>query len=158
MSHISVSVSGSGPGGNMWTVDGANNNDVGSNGTILVFPSVDAIDEFKVHRNSYGAEFGGAAGAQVNIVTRGGTNEFHGGAYYFGRNEKLASSDYFLKQAGQPKGPLKVHDFGGPLAVRSSRTSFTSSPPRNGTASSAASPGPPSSRPRPSARGISADR
>src|SRR5207245_2644837 len=53
MSHISVSVSGSGPGGNMWTVDGANNNDVGSNGTILVFPSVDAIDEFKVHRNSY---------------------------------------------------------------------------------------------------------
>ena len=115
MSHISVSVSGSGPGGNMWTVDGANNNDVGSNGTILVFPSVDAIDEFKVHRNSYGAEFGGAAGAQVNIVTRGGTNEFHGGAYYFGRNEKLASSDYFLKQAGQPKGPLKVHDFGWTL-------------------------------------------
>jgi len=45
MSHISVSVSGSGPGGNMWTVDGANNNDVGSNGTILVFPSVDAIDQ-----------------------------------------------------------------------------------------------------------------
>src|SRR6266704_3711187 len=112
MSHISVSVSGSGPGGNMWTVDGANNNDVGSNGTILVFPSVDAIDEFKVHRNSYGAEFGGAAGAQVNIVTRGGSNEFHGSAYYFGRNEKLASSDYFLKQAGQPKGPLSVHDFG----------------------------------------------
>jgi hypothetical protein len=112
MSHIAVSVSGSGPGGNMWTVDGANNNDVGSNGTILVFPSVDAIEEFKVHRNSYGAEFGGAAGAQVNIVTRGGTNEFHGGAYYFGRNEKLASSDYFLKQADQPKGPLKVHDFG----------------------------------------------
>src|SRR3989442_2038979 len=115
MSHIAVAVSGSGLGGNLWMVDGANNNDVGSNRTILVFPSVDAIDEFKVHRNSYGAEFGGAAGAQVNIVTRAGTNEFHGGAYYFGRNEKLASSDYFLKQAGQPKGPLKIHDFGWTL-------------------------------------------
>jgi hypothetical protein len=115
MSHIALAVSGSGLGHNMWTVDGANNNDVGSNGTILVFPSVDAIEEFKVHRNSYGAEFGGASGAQVNIVTRGGTNEFHGGAYYFGRNEKLASPDYFLKQAGQPKGPLSIHDFGWTL-------------------------------------------
>jgi hypothetical protein len=113
MSGIELAVSGSGLGGNMWTVDGANNNDVGSNRTILVFPSVDAIDEFKVHRNSYGAEFGGAAGAQVNIVTRAGTNQFHGSGYYFGRNEALASRDYFLDKADQPKGPLSVHDFGG---------------------------------------------
>ena len=112
MSGIELAVSGSSLGGNMWTVDGANNNDVGSNRTILVFPSVDAIDEFKVHRNSYGPEFGGAAGAQVNIVTRGGTNEFHGSGYYFGRNDSLASKDYFLEQAGQPKAPLSVHDFG----------------------------------------------
>jgi hypothetical protein len=112
MSGIDIAVSGSSSGGNMWMVDGANNNDVGSNHTILVFPSVDAIDEFKVHRNSYGAEFGGAAGAQVNIVTRGGTNEFHGSGYYFGRNDSLASANYFLEQAGQPKEKLKVHDFG----------------------------------------------
>src|SRR5207244_5259123 len=69
MSHISLAVSGSGQGHNMWTVDGANNNDVGSNATILVFPSVDAIEEFKVHRNRYGAEFGGASGPQVNSAT-----------------------------------------------------------------------------------------
>ncbi len=112
MSNISLAVSGGGRGHNMWSVDGANNNDVGSNGTILVFPSVDAIDEFKVHRNSYGAEFGGASGAQVNIVTRGGTNEFHGSGYYFGRSDSLASKDYFLEQADQPKAPLSVHDFG----------------------------------------------
>jgi hypothetical protein len=115
MSHISLAVSGSGQGHNLWTVDGANNNDVGSNGTILVFPSVDAIEEFKVHRNSYGAEFGGASGAQVNIVTRGGTNDFHGSAYYFGRNDSLASTEYFLKKAGKPKGPLSSHDFGGTI-------------------------------------------
>jgi hypothetical protein len=112
MASISVSVAGGALGGNLWTVDGANNNDVGSNRTILVFPSVDAIDEFKIHRNSYGAEFGGSSGAQVNIVTRAGTNEFHGAGYYFGRNESLASSDYFLKQAHQPKGNLDIKDFG----------------------------------------------
>jgi len=110
--NIALAVSGSGLGHNLWTVDGANNNDVGSNRTILVFPSVDAIEEIKLHRNSYGAEFGGASGAQVNLVTRGGTNEFHGSGYYFGRNDSLASADYFLKQAGQPKGPLSVKDFG----------------------------------------------
>ena len=113
MSGIELAVSGSGLGGNLWMVDGANNNDVGSNRTILVFPSVDAIDEFKVHRNSYGAEFGGAAGAQVNIVTRAGTNEFHGSSYYFGRNDALASRDYFLAAADQPKAALSTHDFGG---------------------------------------------
>ena len=69
-----LSVSGSAVTANMWTVDGANNNDVGSNRTILVYPSVDAIEEFKILRNSYGAEFGQASGAQINIVTRGGTN------------------------------------------------------------------------------------
>ena len=115
MSNISLAVSGSGQSNNMWMVDGANNNDVGSNRTILVFPSVDAIEEFKVHRNSYSAEFGGASGAQVNIVTRSGTNEFHGSGYYFGRNDSLASTDYFLKQAGQPKGPLSINDFGGTI-------------------------------------------
>src|SRR4026209_1121254 len=59
-----LSVSGSDVTANMWTVDGANNTDVGSNRTILVYPSLEAIEEFKIHRNSYGAEYGQAAGAQ----------------------------------------------------------------------------------------------
>ena len=59
-----VSVSGGSTTSNVWTVDGANNNDVGSNRTILVYPSVDAIEEFKIQRNNYGAEFGQAGGAQ----------------------------------------------------------------------------------------------
>jgi Carboxypeptidase regulatory-like domain len=110
-----LSVSGSSVTSNLWTVDGANNNDVGSNRTILVYPSVDAIDEFKIHRNAYGAEFGQAGGAQVNIVTRSGTNEFHGSAYYFGRRDALDAKNYFLEQAGQPKDQLKLNDFGWTL-------------------------------------------
>jgi len=112
MSGSDMSVSGAASTANLWTVDGANNNDVGSNRTILVYPSVDAIEEFKIHRNSYGAEFGQAGGAQINIVTRGGTNEFHGSAYYFGRRDSLNATNYFLEQANQPKDKLKRNDFG----------------------------------------------
>ncbi len=107
-----VSVSGGSVTANLWTVDGANNNDVGSNRTILVYPSVDAIEEFKILRNSYGAEYGQSGGAQINLVTRGGTNEFHGSAFYFGRRDALDSINYFLKQADQPKDKLSRNDFG----------------------------------------------
>src|SRR6185503_4390705 len=110
-----LSVSGAAVTANMWTVDGANNNDVGSNRTILVYPSVEAIEEFKIHRNSYGAEYGQAAGAQINIVTRGGTNEFHGSGFYFGRNDALNATNYFIEKAGQPKDQLSRHDFGWTL-------------------------------------------
>jgi hypothetical protein len=110
-----LSVSGSAVTANMWTVDGANNNDVGSNRTILVYPSVDAIEEFKILRNSYGAEFGQAAGAQINIVTRGGTNKFTGSGFYSGRNDALDAKNYFLEKANQPKDELKRNDYGWTL-------------------------------------------
>jgi len=108
-----ISVSGGTTTSNMWMVDGANNNDVGSNRTILVYPSIDSIEEFKIQRNNYGAEFGQAGGAQVNLVTRGGTNQWHGSAYYYMRRDQLNGKDYFLKQANQDKAPLKWDDFGG---------------------------------------------
>jgi len=110
-----LSVSGSSVTANLWTVDGANNNDVGSNRTILVYPSTDAIEEFKILRNSYGPEFGQAGGAQINIVTRSGTNVFHGSGFYSGRNDALNSRNYFLEKANQPKEELKRNDFGGTL-------------------------------------------
>ena len=108
-----LSVSGSDVTANMWTVDGSNNNDVGSNRTILVYPSLEAIEELKILRNSYGPEFGGAGGAQINIVTRGGTNTFHGSSFYSGRSDALNAANYFLEKANQPKEALKRNDFGG---------------------------------------------
>jgi hypothetical protein len=112
LSAVDISVSGGSSIGNLWTVDGANNNDVGSNRTILVFPSIDAIEEFRIHRNSYGPEFGQSGGAQINIVTRGGGNKFHGSAFYFGRNDVLNATDYFLNLGSQPKQRLRRNDFG----------------------------------------------
>ena len=110
-----LSVSGGGVTANLWTVDGSNNNDVGSNRTILVYPSVDAIEEFKILRNSYGAEFGQAGGAQINIVTRSGTNKFTGSGFYFGRSDKLNATNYFIEKAKQPKDQLKRNDYGWTL-------------------------------------------
>jgi hypothetical protein len=110
-----LSVSGSDVTANMWTVDGANNNDVGSNRTLLVYPSLEAIEEFKILRNSYGPEFGGAGGAQINIVTRSGTNEFRGSLFYSGRDDRFNSRNYFLEKANQPKEALNRHDFGGSI-------------------------------------------
>lgn len=116
---VDMSISGGAPNANLWTVDGANNNDVGSNRTILVYPSIDAIEEFRIHRSTYGAEFGQASGGHVNIVTKSGTNDFHGSVYYFGRNDALNATDYFLNLAGRPKQVLKRNDygytFGGPV-------------------------------------------
>ncbi len=109
---VNMSVSGSSMTGNQWLVDGANNNDVGSNRTILIYPSIDAIEEFKIHRNSYAAEFGGAAGGQINIVTRGGTNDFRGSGYVAARDDSWNQTNYFLEQAGKDTEPLERWDYG----------------------------------------------
>jgi hypothetical protein len=112
-SHVDVSVNGNQSNANMWTVDGVNNMDVGSNATLLVFPSIDSIAEFKVERNSFSAEYGQAQGAVINLVTKGGGNQFHGTGFYFLRSDKLNANDFFLNKAAQPKGQLKYKNFGG---------------------------------------------
>ena len=109
---VDFSVNGNSTTHNLFLVDGVNNNDVGSNRTILVYPSIDAIDEFKILRNSYGPEYGQASGAMVNIVTRGGTNAWHGGVFYFGRNDYLNASNYFNNLNQLPKDKLRRNDFG----------------------------------------------
>lgn len=112
---VDFSVNGNSAQSNLFLTDGANNNDTGSNRTILLFPSIEAIAEFKSLRNSYGPEFGQAAGAVISIVTRGGSNEFHGSLFYFGRNDVLNSADYFANKNGVGKNSLRRHDYGGSL-------------------------------------------
>ena len=111
-SNVSASVNGNSANQNLWTVDGVNNMDVGSNQTLLVYPSIDSIQEFRVERNSFSAEFGQAQGAIINLITKGGTNQFHGTAFEFLRNDVLDASDFFLNRAGKPKAPLRYNNFG----------------------------------------------
>lgn len=112
---VDFSVNGNSGQSNLFLTDGANNNDTGSNRTILLFPSIEAIAEFKSLRNSYGPEYGQAAGAVISIATRGGTNNFHGSLYYFGRNDALNAAEYFANATGAAKNQLRRNDFGGSI-------------------------------------------
>src|SRR5712691_1832846 len=112
-SHVDMSVNGNQSNANLWTVDGVNNMDVGSNATLLVFPSIDSIQEFRVERNSFSAEYGQAQGAVVNLITKGGSNQFHGAGFEFLRRDGLNANDPFLKASGQPRGQLTYKNFGG---------------------------------------------
>ena len=95
LAGVDFSVNGNATTSNLFLVDGANNNDAGSNRTILIYPSIEAISEFKMLRNAYGPEYGQASGAVINIVTRSGSNQWHGDALYFGRNDALNAYEYF---------------------------------------------------------------
>jgi hypothetical protein len=109
---VDFSVNGNNVTGNLFLVDGVNNNDIGSNRTILIYPSIQAIDEFKILRNSYGPEYGQASGAIINIVTRSGSNQFHGGVFYDGRNDVLNANSFFNNLNGAKRPPLHRNDYG----------------------------------------------
>lgn len=109
----SFSIGGGRDTQNNWTIDGADNLDRGSNKTLLNYPSVDAIEEFKLLRGTYNAEYGRGAAGQVEVVTRSGTSKFHGGVYEFFRNDALDANSYLSKQTGKNKSPLRYNDFGG---------------------------------------------
>jgi len=81
------------------TLDGASNVDTGNNGGTHVTLNPDAIEEVKVLTSNYQAEFGKAAGGQVAIVSKGGTNQWHGDVRFFHRHEGLNANEYFNKTA-----------------------------------------------------------
>ena len=84
-----------------YLVDGVANVDVGSNITLLSMPTVDSIQEFRVITSVPTAEFGRASGGVVNVITRGGGREFHGGTYEFLRNDKLNANSFLNNAQGR---------------------------------------------------------
>jgi hypothetical protein len=91
---LSVSVNGAREESNNFLLDGVDNNDMSTN-LYSVLPSLEAIKEFKVQASASSAEFGRNAGAQVNIILKSGSNDFHGSAFEFLRNRRLDARNYF---------------------------------------------------------------
>ena len=108
---------------NNFLLDGLDNNPVELAGaqrrSEMVQPSIDGIQEFKVQTNSYAAEYGRALGSVVNVTTKSGTNQLHGSAFEFVRNEKLDARNFFAPPG--PKPPFKRNQYGfsvgGPVLI-----------------------------------------
>jgi len=92
---------------NNFLFDGVDNNDPGNN-QLNIVPSVDAIEEFKISTNAYGAELGRASGGVVNVQTKSGTNDFHAVLFEFLRNDKLDARNPFATK----NQPFKRNQFG----------------------------------------------
>ena len=84
------------------------------------------VQEYKVQTNNFSAEFGNTSGGVVNVVTKSGTNQFHGVLYEFLRNNKFSANDFFDNRVGNPQAPFRFNQFGGTLGgpVIKNRTFF----------------------------------
>ena len=124
-SNVNVSVNGSMANNNSYLIDGMTDRDMWVNYMVIV-PSVDAIQEVRVLSSNYTAEFGAAAGAMTVVQTKGGTNDFHGSAYEFLRNDKMDANTFFNNRAGVEKPPFRQNQFGATFGgpIRSGKTFF----------------------------------
>ncbi len=117
----SYSVNGQRPESNNFLIDGANNFN-GVDGGFVLKPPVDAITEFRILTHNASAEFGQSLGSTTNIITRSGTNRFHGALWEFLRNDVFDATNYFAAKTE----PLKQNQFGGTFGgpVRKDKTFF----------------------------------
>lgn len=97
-------------GHNIYLIDGVKVTDEFFN-NLVISPSIDSIQEFKIQKTMYPAEFGGKASALINVVTKSGGNAFHGSAFEFLRNDKLDARNYF-DDPTRPTPPLRQNQFG----------------------------------------------
>src|SRR5215470_7895765 len=125
-----VSANGQTDSANNFLLDGMDNNERAI-ATIIVKPSVDALQEIKVESNMYSAESGRAGGAVINLITKSGTNRFHGTLFEFLRNDKFDAKDVFnVPQPGNPlagvKPKFRQNQFGGSIGgpIQKDKTFF----------------------------------
>ena len=119
--QVLYSINGLSPSQNSWTLDGGDNVDHGTNLQLLSYPSVDAISEMVTLRGTYEAEYGRSASGQINVVTKSGSNVFHGSAYEYFRNDNMNANNYFNNLTGVARSPMRYNDFGftvgGPVVI-----------------------------------------
>src|SRR5205814_585215 len=110
----SFSANGQRPRDNNYMLDGVDNNETWLQ-TVVLFPSVDALDEFKLQTSTYSAEFGRSLGGVVNLQIKSGTNVIHGSGFEFFRNSIFDANNFFNNRAGRDKPDFRQSQFGGTL-------------------------------------------
>src|SRR5580692_10315959 len=108
---VSYAINGGRTEFNNWEVDGGETLDTGSNANLNIYPNVDALAEVRVLTSTYGAQYGRNGAGTIEAVTKSGTNEFHGEAFEFLRNQLFNAHNYF-DQPGTPKTFYNKQDFG----------------------------------------------
>ena len=108
----SFSANGQRPRDNNYMLDGVDNNETWLQ-TVVLFPSVDALDEFKLQTSTYSAEFGHSLGGVVNLQIKSGGNQFHGSGFEFLRNSVFDANNFFNNRAGRAKPDFSQHQYGG---------------------------------------------
>ncbi len=116
-----ITINGNRAGTINLTLDGISSLDTGSMGGPYLAPSVDAVAEVKVLLTNYQAEYGRSSGGTINTVIKSGTKEFHGGAYYFHRNEAFNANEFFRNRDNLPRPRYRFHYpgyfIGGPVTI-----------------------------------------
>jgi hypothetical protein len=107
-----ISVNGARNNQNNLTLDGVGNVDTGNNGDQLATVSLDAVAEFKLLSSNYQAEYGRSSGAQISVVTKSGTNEFHGSGYLYHRHEQFNANSWTNNRERQQRGFFRLNNFG----------------------------------------------
>jgi hypothetical protein len=118
-----IRANGARSGDNNFMLNGVDANSYSSNVTEVTpfgaagipIPAPDTIQEFKVQNSLYDAQYGRGGGANISIETRSGTAQFHGSAYYFGRNDALDANNFFANATGVPRGEFRRSQPGGIL-------------------------------------------
>ena len=105
-------VNGQRPNSNNMTIDGVANIDTGDNGGNMATTNIDAVEEFKILTNAYQAEYGRAVGGQVQVVTKSGTQQFHGSGYWYGRRSGWNAESWTNKRAGITSPEASRDDYG----------------------------------------------
>jgi hypothetical protein len=110
-----INVAGMRSQSNNYTLDGISINDPQVNGPLNGFRITDAVQEFNVNTSIAATDLGRGSGAQVAVITKSGTNAYHGSAFYYGRNEAFDANDWFLNSASKSRNVLRRHQYGGTL-------------------------------------------
>ena len=124
----SISFNGQRSDHNNWIINGGEAYDRGGGGILIVSPSQDSLQEFKVLTSNYGADLGQSSGGMITMATKSGTKQYHGGAWEYVRNDAFDANTFFANLNGQKKPELRYNtfgfNFGGPVPLGHEKKTF----------------------------------